>query len=219
MRKKVTRSEFKRIVAEEVLVRLGNLGFKEYGPGTFGRQQEGYVQGLGVSPDVAMMKFCVRVGFVLPSLWDKTAFVLGAHTPALEISHRLGQFRNSLTGLETWYHFYTEGELRACFDRVHDDFLDQALPWFERFATLQDVVDEYYRYRIAPLPDGERRSADPFASAMYGWMLQLVGQPVKSREWLMRARDQIAEQIGANGYETSHVSPELQRLRQAVGSF
>ena len=123
MRKKVTRGEFRKAVAEEILARLGPLGFKDYAAGAFGREREGFIQGLGFAHDASMMKFCVSVGFVMPSLWEKTDFVLGAHTPSLVISHRLGQLRNNLTGLETWYHFYTEAELRECFDKVHADFL------------------------------------------------------------------------------------------------
>lgn len=216
MRKKVTRGEFRKIGAEEILCRLGNLGFTEYYAGAFGRRREGFIQGVGLSPDASMMKFCVSVGFVIPALWDKTDFILGSHTTRFEISHRLGEFRDNLTGLEIWYHFYTEAELRACFGRVYADFQEQALPWLERFPTLTDVAGEYYRYRIGPLAEGEKRPADPFAWAMYGWMLDLIGQPDNARVWLTRAREHIAEQGLAKDGGGAWYSNEQQRLEELL---
>ena len=80
MRKKVTRGEFRKAVAEEILARLGPSGFKEYAPGAYGRGREDLFRASDLRPDASIMKFCVSVGFVLPSLWEKTDFVLGAYS-------------------------------------------------------------------------------------------------------------------------------------------
>lgn len=212
-RKKVTRTDFRAIVAEEVTNRFGSLGFKEHDAGAFGRAHTGFIQGFGVTPDSSLMKFCVSVGVLIPALWVKEDYLLGIHAPGFKISHRLGEFRNSFTGIDTWYHFYTSTELRSCFDTVRDDFMAQAVPWLERLRNLDDVVAEYYRYRIGPLSSGDERPPNPFAWASYGWMLELIGQPGVAREWLVRAREHLVRQS-----DGGLCSPEEQRLIQLLAT-
>jgi len=226
MRKKVTRSEFRRIATDEVLTRFGPLGFTEYDACAFGRERDAFIEGFGLSPDLSVMQFYVSVGFLIPALWDRERFILGGHSPGFEISHRLGHFRNNLTGLQTPYHFYTASELRACFNKVYTDFEEQALPWLEKFPTLEDVIAEYYRYRIGPPPGGEKRQPDPFGWAIYGWMLEELGRTEESHEWLTRSYEQLRRTTymkdgitvaeGTKGSQAVPPSPEQQRLNQLL---
>ena len=115
---KVTAREFERIATVEMLRRFEALGFKDFGNCAFGREREGFIQGVGLAADRSVMKFHVSVGFVIRCLEERRDFVLGTHSPGLEVSHRLGEFRKNMRGLETGYHFYTEDELRGCFART-----------------------------------------------------------------------------------------------------
>ena len=212
-RNKISRSEFRKLCEEEVASRFGSLGFKEYDAGAFGRERSGFIQGFGLSPDSSLRQFCVPVGVLVPALWKKDDYILGAHAPSFEISHRLGEFRNNCTGIDIWYHFNTERELRSCFDQIYDDFTAQALPWLERFQTLNDVVEEYYRYRLGPLESGEVRPPNPFVSASYAWMLELIGRPHQAREWIVRAREELAQRQSDGLF-----SAEEQRLSQMLSA-
>lgn len=167
------------------------MGFEKIKSGAYTKNMQGFLQGISLCPDASVKKFWVPVGLLIPALWEKEKYVLGGHDVGYKISHRMGNFRNNMTGLEQRYFFYIESELRRCFDKVYHDYVEQAVPWLERFPTLADVVAEYYRYRIGPPSTRKRPGPDPFGWATYGWMLEELGHMDESREWLSRAYDQI----------------------------
>lgn len=225
MRRKVTKDEFIKIKSEEVPKYFTSLGFVEQEPGAFTRPRQGFLHGFGLVEDRSVVQFCVPVGVTVPAIWPKADFIMQGRYPALEVSHRLGEFRNNMRGLDRWYSFYTADELKEAIKTMHADFVEQAEPWLQRFETLEDVAEEYYRYRIGPPCMGEERPPDPAAWATYGWLLQELGRD-DARDWLARAYNEVRIPLfmkhgrpvppGTRGAREMPLSPEAKRLEQLL---
>jgi hypothetical protein len=183
----MVKKELWGLMSREVPPLFSSLGFTENEPGAFMRVCAGFVQGFGFSPNRSVTQFFVPVGVTVPALWPKNDFIDQGHYPSLIVSRRLGEFRKKMRGLDEWYPCATDAEFRAALPRVKADFVAQAVPWLERFKTLEDVASDYYFYRIGPPTGGGRRPPDPFAWAMYGWLLQAIGKNEEAKGWLEKA--------------------------------
>jgi hypothetical protein len=151
------------------------------------------MHGFGFTLHRSSPQFCVPIGVDVPCLRPKADYMMQGRCPSLTVSHRLGEFRNGMRGSESWYTFSTETDLVEVLKRVHEDFVEQALPWLNQFNTLDDVAAAYYRRNIGPPLTGEIRRPNPFAWAWYGWMLEEMRRAEESKVWLKRASDELAK--------------------------
>lgn len=143
----------------------------------------------------------------------------GEHYATLIVSRWLGELKPSYTRSDIYYHFATVEEMRGTFPQVYDDFVEQAEPWLAGLTTIESVAKEFYKWRIGPpsmtnpssrdpstgntrgwlsglfgsytgpQSTGDTRRPDPFAWAIYGWLLQEAGQKDDARPWLLKAYD------------------------------
>jgi hypothetical protein len=223
--------DFDRCASRCVPEIFGSLGFSETDPGAFTRPVENILHGFGFTLHRSHAQFCVPVGVSVPCLHPKVEHVMQGHYPALTISQRLGELRNSGTGIEQWYSVSSNDELSNVFELVYRDFVEQALPWLEELNSLDSVAREFFQRRIAPPPTGEKRRPDPFAWAIYGWMLEESGKKEESEDWLRRATFELVrptymkngrlldhDEAGATQLQKSQEEERLlQLLRQTTG--
>jgi hypothetical protein len=213
---KVTKKLFERVVSEEVTHLFSSLGFVETEPGAFDRERGDVVHGFGFTPNPSFTHFHVPVGVNVPALVARTDYLDfgGAHYPTLLVSRWLGELKPHYTRSDIYYHFATVEEMRGKFPQVYTDFVEQAEPWLARLTTVDAVADEFYKWRIAPPLTGEVRPPDPFAWALYGWLLQEAGHGEQAGEWLSRALKELrrpkyskAGQIVPEGTRNSRLIP------------
>ena len=153
----------------------------------------------------------------------------GAYYATLLVSRPLGLLCRDGEGERTSYHFATAEEMRLKLSVVYADFVEQAEPWLAGLTTVDAVAKEFYKWRVGPPPGQETspansnassvygrvvgflkghaaavrtpegRPPDPFAWAMYGWLLQEAGQSDDARSWLARAYEflQLPEEMKA----------------------
>lgn len=191
MRYMIKKRDFERLASKRVPEIFCSLGFCETEAGAFMRPVENVLHGFGFTLHRSYPQFCVPVGVSVPCLRPKLEHVMQGHYPALTICQRLGEFRNNGAGIEQWYSVSSNDDLSRVFDRVYRDFVEQALPWLEKMNSLTSVASEFFRRRIAPPATGEKRRADPFAWAAYGWMLEESGKNEESEDWLRRAASEL----------------------------
>jgi hypothetical protein len=143
--------------------------------------------------------FYVDVGIHFPCLQESTVFISQIDYRSFGLFHRLGTKREGgREGTDEWYRFLSEKELIREIERMMRHFEAWALPWYERFKTLDDAVQEFYRTRIedrlkdprhGPLPP------DPQGWAMYGWMLERLGRTDEAIGWLRKAYDEVTRPL------------------------
>lgn len=228
MGKKVTKAIFEKVVSEEVARLFGPLGFDERKPGAFERQCGRVVHGFGFTPNPSVTHFHVPVGPDVPVLHHKLDYVsfAGDHYPTLLVSRWLGELKNKFDTTDVYYHFATVEELRAKIPIVYADFVEQAEPWLAGLVTIEAVAEEFFKWRIAPPEPGLTRPPDPFAWAIYGWLLQESGDTDAARPWLDRAlqelcrpRYHLAGQIvsaGTKGARHLQLEQAEQRLQEVL---
>jgi len=142
------------------------------------------------------MKFRVVVGIHVPVLRSMGKFIEQGDFAGLHISHSLGQFRNTdCTAPETWYGFRTSEQLKQAIEKMHGDFLNQAVPWLGQFQGLADVATYFYKKRIEDTSKSIRSYGvsppDPFAWAIYGWMLEELGKREEAISWWQKAYEEV----------------------------
>ena len=190
---RVTKNLFERVTSENVSSLFVPLGFTEVDRGAFDRQRGEVLHGFGFTPNPSFTHFHVPVGVNVPTILQRTDYVdfAGAHYPTLLVSRWLGEFKPKCRRSDIYYDFATVEQMREKFPLVYSDFVEQAEPWLARLTTVDAVADEFYRWRIAPPSTGEVRRPDPFAWAIYGWLLQEAGHDDESKQWLSRALDEL----------------------------
>ena len=195
----MTKRQFQRLCAQEVPGLFSPLGFTEIEPGAYCRARPGFFHGFGFTFSRSTVRYCVPFGVTVPVIDQRGDFVMQGHYPALLVSHRLGEFRKNMRGVEKWYDCNSPEELKDSLRIVHADFLAEAEPQLAGLQTLDDVTAAYYRYRIGRPTTGEDRPPDPFAWATYGWLLQELGRQAEARSWLERAYAETTRSIYAKG--------------------
>jgi hypothetical protein len=145
--------------------------------------------------------FYLEIGIHFPFLHESALFIDQIDYRGFEISHRLGNVREEgARGVDEWYRFINEKELNREMDRMIRHFEAWALPWYERFKTVDDAVTEFYKNRIEDLPENRPRGAgpsspDPHGWAMYGWMLEKLDRKQEASEWLRRAYNEVTRPL------------------------
>lgn len=195
MGSRITKKTFEQIIAQEIPKYFISLDFAEAAPGAFCRQRGVVRQGFGLTPNPSFSHFHVPVGVALPAIDRRIDYVDfgGRHYPTLLVSRWLGEFKGTPRRHDIYYHFSTEDELRKIAQKVYADFKEQAEPWLANLTTVESVAKCFHLSRIAPTSDREGRRPDPFAWAIYGWLLHELGQEDESRTWLQRARDHLRQ--------------------------
>jgi len=188
---RVTKKLFERITSEEATRLFSALGFVETEPGAFTRECGEVSHGFGFTPNPSFTHFHVPVGAYVSALEERLDYGRGIHCPGLLVSRWLGELKPDYTRSDIYYHFATVEEMRAKFPQVYTDFVEQAEPWLARLTTIDAVADEFYQWRIAPPSIGEVRPPDPFAWALYGWLLQEAGHGEEAGPWLSRALKEL----------------------------
>ena len=225
---KVTKRLFERVSSEEATRLFSSLGFVESEAGAFRRDCGDVLHGFGFTPNPSFTRFHVPVGVDVPALVSRSDYIdfAGAHYATLIVSHWLGEFKPFQRQSDIYYHFATVEEMRGKFPKVYTDFIEQAEPWLARLRSIDAVADEFHKWRIAPLSTGEVRPPDPFAWALYGWLLQEAGHREEASEWLSRALAELrrpkymkAGQIvakGTRGFRLIPPSDPERRLQELL---
>jgi len=191
MGEKVTKARFLRIIDENAPI-FSELGFAQTEPAVFFRQRGEVEQGFFLTPNPSYTHFTVEVGANVPAVAGRIDFVDFGHgrgCTSLLVSRPLGLLRSDMQGERTFYHFATVEQMREKMPQVYADFLEQAGPWLARLTTTEEVAREFFKWRLAPPSTGDTRRPDPFAWAIYGWLLQEAGHKEDARSWLVRAYD------------------------------
>lgn len=189
---RTTKSLFETTASQEVNKRFSSLGFVEIQPGVFDRHCGAVVHGFGLSTDSTYTRFSVDVGVNVPALVDRMDNVRGVHCETFAVSRPLGLLRPpGVKGGRTFYYFATVEELRDVFPRVYADFVEQAEPWLATLTTVEDVAKEFHKWRIVPPGPKLTRPPDPFAWAIYGWLLKEAGNELQAKPWLERALEEV----------------------------
>jgi len=195
MGEKVTEARFLRVL-DDIAPLFSQLGFAPTEPAVFFRQRGEIEQGLFLTPNPSYTHFTVEVGVNVPAVVARSDYVdfgHGGRCASLLVSRPLGLLRSDLQGERTFYHFATVEEMREKFVQVYSDFVEQAEPWLARLTTIEEVAKEFFKWRVAPPSTGEIRRPDPFAWAIYGWLLQESGHEVDARPWLVRAYEYLQQ--------------------------
>ena len=190
---RTTTSNFLQTISEEWPNFFSKLGFAYTESAVFWRKLGAVEHGFFLMPNPTPTHFSVDVGVYVPAIESRSDYVRGAHATTLVVSRPLGLLRSDGREERTLYHFATVEELRARLPTVYADFVEQAEPWLETLATVEDVAKEFHKWRIALPSKGRTRPTDPFAWATYGWLLQEAGRKLEAQPWLKRALDQLKE--------------------------
>lgn len=186
---RITKEMFKRVTSEESSKLFTRLGFNESEHGTLMRESGDIVHAFGFTPNPSFTRFHVPVGAYVPSLEARFDYLNGVHCPGLLVSRWLGEFKPRYGQSDVYYHFATVEAMRKKLAQVYTDFVDQAEPWLARLTTIEEVSKEFFKWRIAPPAAGHNRPPDPFAWAIYGWLLREAGHDEDARRWLVQAHD------------------------------
>jgi hypothetical protein len=206
---RTTEELLKQTVAEEAGPMLARLGFVEEIVGAYWRDVGGIRHGVFFMPR-SVTGFSVQVGASMSSLERERLDYVdfgGEHHSTLLVSRPLGLLRREPPRERTIYYFATVEEMRAVFPRVYADFVEQAEPWLATITTVSDVAREFYKWRVEPTLSGQPHVPDPFAWAIYGWLLQDIARHDEARPWLERALEELRRPAEATGRLIPRGSP------------
>ena len=183
---KVSKGIYIKVIAEEASRIFEPLGFVQKGSAAFWRNHNDVVHGFYLTPNASFTHITVEVGADVPVLQSRCDYVAfgGEHYARLLVSRPLGLLRRDPPHETTFYHFATINEMRARLPQIYADFVEEAEPWLAGMTTIEAVAREFHKWRIAPPAGGHKRPPDPFASAIYGWLLQETGKIEESKKWL-----------------------------------
>lgn len=186
---RTTKKTYLQVIAEDVSDLFSQLGFTHKGPASFWRELDEVEQGFFLTPNPSYTHFDVDVGVNIPSLDERLDYICfgGDHYPTLLLSRPLGLLRRDIQGERTFYHFATVEQMRGKLPKVYADFVEQAEPWLAGLTTVEAVAKEFHKWRIAPPPTGVTRAPDPFAWAIYGWLLQEAGRDAEAIPWFKQS--------------------------------
>lgn len=200
---RTTKKLYFKTLAEEAPKFFSQLGFAYTEPGVLWRTLGVVDHGFFLTPDPSCTHYSVEVGANVAGLDERLDYVSsgGAHYTTLLVSRPLGLLRPpGRKGEQLHYHFATVEELRTTFPHLYADFVERAEPWLAGLTTVEDVAKEFHKWRIAPPGPKLTRPPDPFAWAIYGWLLKEAGNELQARPWLERAlaevRRPMQEKVG-----------------------
>lgn len=183
MIKPMREREFYRLTREMIESVALPLGFVEYDSHYFKRPRGDIEDVFAPDPRLEFHYFDVLYGIYVPSRRERYISLTGINQPTPTISEHLepGSWgAANVAQLEK----YVPGML--------EKFKETALPWFEQYQTLADVVAEFNRRKI---DDTDHLAPNPYIWADYGWMLEEIGQRDEAVPWLRKAYDEVTRPL------------------------
>ena len=215
---RVTKRTFEEFVSREINALFASLDYAEASPGAFCRRRGAVIHGFGLTPNPSYTHFHVPVGVQVLAISRRLDYVDGANYPAHLVSRWLGEFKSTYTSADTHFHFANLDQLHIVLQRVRSEFEIQAEPWLKQLGTIEEVAQEFFRRRVQnPLNDGGARAPDPFAWAIYGWLLEALGQEREAKQWFERAREELSiVWYMKNGRRVDPSTKGAQRMPQPI---
>jgi hypothetical protein len=145
--------------------------------------------------------FCIYYGVDAPELLQALDERLGLSIgrPSLRINEALKQ--------QHWYSCWDEQTCLRSAENCASDFNAEAIPWFEKFSTNDDLIKAYFRKEMANSFDQHdvRSPGAAMRWAIYGFMLLNAGRKNEAKGWLQRAYADFQRPLFTDGRKFSIV--------------
>ncbi len=176
----------RRILIQQLSKVVEPFCFRPCGGSYFGRERDQIVDAFFFQLSRSNYRFHIVYGVDTPALSTqiKSSEVLGLNSgyPSLTISRYLGD-RGDF-GCKYEEHIKTNAL------KVADCFASEALTWFDRFQTPNDIIATYHKTEIqSDLPIATDAPRKVLHWTIYGLMLFNSGRRVEAKSWLTSAFD------------------------------
>ena len=189
----------RRLLTLELADAVKPFGFSHCGDSYFSRERNDLVDAFFFQFTRTNFRFCIAYGIdgpkLLPEIRENSVLGLDSGNPSLLISCWLADQEDF--GCKYEDHIKNSGI------KVKGRFQKEAIPWFNRFQTAEDIITEYHRKEI--------RSDAPVTTdaphlvlrwTIYGLMLYNIGRSNEARPWLDCAYKQWSNTTKPTEHET-----------------